>query len=92
MDHIFSFNHIDMYRVAYHFKIMPLRGKKFYKMVWYLPIEPPPVQNNKGRPKNKTRREENEKRRNKLTQNLQEEGYKLHAPSASNKDTTKPVT
>ena len=29
MDHISNFYHIDMYRVAYQFKIMPLRGKKF---------------------------------------------------------------
>ena len=28
---------------------------------------------------------------NKLAQNLQEKGYKLHAPPASNKDITKPV-
>ena len=56
MDRIFSFYHIDMYRVAYQFKIMPLRCKKFYKMDWYLLIEPPPMEKNRGRIKNKRRR------------------------------------
>ena len=41
---------------------MPLRGKKFYKMDQYLPIEPLPVEKNRGRPKNKRMREVNEQR------------------------------
>ena len=44
IDHIFSFYHIDMYTVGYQFKIMPLIGKRFYKMDQYLPIEPPNVE------------------------------------------------
>ena len=86
MDDISTFYHIDMHRVAFQFKIMSLRGKGFYKMDQYLPIEPYPMEKNRGRPNNK-RREENEQRLKKLTPNFQEKGYMLHAPFASNKDT-----
>ena len=48
MDQISSFYHIDMYRVSYQFKIMPLRSKRFYKMDQYLPIKPPHVEKNRG--------------------------------------------
>ena len=51
-----------MYRVAYQFKIMPLRGKNLYKMDQYPLIEPLPMEKNRGRPKNKRMRKENEQR------------------------------
>ena len=38
MDHISNFYHIDMYRAAYQFKIMSLRGKKLHKMDQYLQL------------------------------------------------------
>ena len=62
MDGISTFYHINMYRTVYQFKIMSIRDKKFYKMDQYLPIEPHLVEKNRGRPKNKRMREENEQR------------------------------
>ena len=74
MDQISSLYHIDMYRAAYQFKIMPLRSKRFYKMDQYLLIEPPPMEKNGGRPKTKRRREEREQRPKKIGTKLSRKG------------------
>ena len=92
MYHISSFYHIDMYRAAYQFKTMSFRGKRFYKMDQILPIETSPFEKNRGRPKNKGIREENEQiSKHYGTKLSKKKGYILHTPSTSNKDTIKLV-
>ena len=73
IDQISNFYYIDMYRVAYQFKIMSLRSKRFYKMDQYLPIEPPPMEKNRRRLKTK-RREENEQRPKKTSTKFSRKG------------------
>ena len=45
--------HKDSWEAAYRYKIMLVRGKRFYKLQNYLPIAPPNVENKKGRPQTK---------------------------------------
>ena len=59
-DHISKWYHRGSWEVAYKYKIMPIRRKRFYNLQNYLPIAPPNVEKKKGKPKTKRIRGENE--------------------------------
>ena len=60
MDHISIWYHKESWQTAYRYKMMPVRGERFYKLHNYLPVAPPKVEKKKGIPQNKRTRGENE--------------------------------
>ncbi|WCJ44518.1 hypothetical protein M5689_025181 [Euphorbia peplus] len=60
INHIHHYYHKSSYISTYKYKLQPVRGKKFWRITDYEPIEPPKVTNMPGRPRKKRIRGANE--------------------------------
>ena len=89
MDHISIWYHKESWQATSRYKIMPVRGKIFYKLHNYLPIAPPKVEKKKRRPQTKRTSGANEQRpsisRTKLTVKVKQQACSIYKKLGHNK-------